>query len=118
MILIESIRRALMAGLGVQEKVKELVDDLIKKGELSESQGAKLVKEWSDKVNKSGDDLGESLTELINKTLEKMNIPTRNELEKLNNKLRSLSARLKKLEESDSTREKQISPLTPENGQR
>ena len=42
----------MLAGFGVQEKVKEFVDDLVKKGELSESQGAKLVKEWSEKVRK------------------------------------------------------------------
>lgn len=100
MTAVESIRRALMAGLGVQEKVKELVDELVKKGELSETQGAKLIKEWSDKVSKSGDDLGKSITGLIDKTLEKMNIPTRGEVERLNKKLQSLSARLKKLEES------------------
>lgn len=105
MTAFESIRRALMAGLGVQEKVKELVDELVKKGELSETQGAKLVKEWSDKVDKSGNNLSKSITELINKTLEKMNIPTRNEVEKLNKKLLSLSARLKKLEESIASEE-------------
>ena len=100
MTLFESIRRALMAGLGMQEKVKELVDELVKKGELSENQGAKLVKEWTDKFSKSGDNLGKSITELINKSLEKMNIPTRDEVEKLNTKIRSLSAKIKKLEES------------------
>lgn len=100
MTLFESIRRALMAGLGVQEKVKELVDELVKKGELSETQGAQLVKEWTDKVGKTGDNLGQGITDVINKTLEKMNIPTRDEIESLNKKVLSVSARLKKLEES------------------
>ena len=49
MTLNEIIHKALMAGLGVPEKMKEMVDDLVKKGELSESQGAKLVKEWSER---------------------------------------------------------------------
>jgi polyhydroxyalkanoate synthesis regulator phasin len=100
MTVFETIRRALMAGLGVPEKVKELVDELVKKGELSETQGAKLVKEWSDKMNKSGDELGKSATELIHKALEKMNVPTKNEVDKLNRKIQTLSTRLKKLEES------------------
>lgn len=100
MTIFETLRRALMAGLGVQGKVKELVDELVQKGELSETQGAKLVKEWSDKAGRSGDDLIKSITELINKTLEKMNIPTRSEVEKINKKLQSLSTKVKKLEES------------------
>lgn len=103
MTLFESIRRALMAGLGVQEKVKELVDELVKKGELSETQGAQLVKEWTDKVGKSGDNLGQSITDIINKTLEKMNIPTREEIERIDKKLLSISSRLKKIEESRKT---------------
>lgn len=100
MTLFESLRRALMAGLGVQEKVRELVDELVKKGELSETQGAKLVKEWTDKVGKSGEDISKSLKELIDTTLEKMNIPSRDELDRMNRKLQSLSAKVKKLEES------------------
>lgn len=103
MTLFESIRRALMAGLGVQEKVKELVDELVKKGELSETQGAQLVKEWTDKVGKSGDNFGQSITDIINKTLEKMNIPTREEIERIDKKLLSISSRLKKIEESRKT---------------
>jgi polyhydroxyalkanoate synthesis regulator phasin len=103
MTLFESIRRALMAGLGVQEKVKELVDELVKKGELSETQGAQLVKEWTDKVGKSGDNFGQSITDIINKTLEKMNIPTREEIERIDKKLLSISSRLKKIEESRET---------------
>ncbi len=104
MTVFESIRKALMAGLGVQEKVKELVDELVKKGELSESQGSKLVKEWTDKVGKSGDELGKGITEIVSKTLDKMNMPSRNEVEKLHKKVLSLSARIKKLEESIQTR--------------
>lgn len=98
MTLNDLVHRTLMAGLGVPEKLKELVDELVRKGELSESQGAKLVKEWSDKAGKTGEDVGKSITDLINKALEKMNIPTRDEVEKLEKKITALSARVKKLE--------------------
>ncbi|RJQ46684.1 MAG: hypothetical protein C4538_06330 [Nitrospiraceae bacterium] len=100
MTINDLMHKALMAGLGVPEKLKDLIDDLVKKGELSESQGAKLVKEWSDKASKTGDDLNKGLTDFVNKTLEKMNIPTRDEVEKLERKITALSARVKKLEGS------------------
>ncbi len=99
MALFEAIQKALMAGLGMQERLKELVDELIKKGELSKSQGAKLIKGWSDKAGKTREEFDKNITDLINKTLEKINIPTRDEVEKLNRKIQSLSIRLKKLEE-------------------
>jgi polyhydroxyalkanoate synthesis regulator phasin len=87
-----------MAGFGVQEKVKEFIDELVKKGELSESQGAKLIKEWTEKADKSTSELSKSMSELVSKTLEKMNIPTKDDMEKLNKKIQSLSSRVKKLE--------------------
>lgn len=96
----EILHKALMAGIGVPEKVNELIDDLVKKGELSESQGAKLVKECSEKVSKSRDDIAKSITELISKTLEKMNIPARDDVDELRKKVKSLSSRIKKLEDA------------------
>lgn len=105
MTVFESIRKTLLAGIGVPEKVKELVDELVKKGELSKSQGAKLVKEWSDKMSKSGEELSKKPTEIMHKTLEKINIATKDDVEKLNRKILSLSARLKKLEEAAAKKE-------------
>jgi polyhydroxyalkanoate synthesis regulator phasin len=78
MTINEIVHKALMLGIGVPEKVKELVDE----------------------VSKSGDELNNTVSELINKTLEKMNIPTADEVGKLQKKMTALSARVKKLEES------------------
>lgn len=98
MTINEIVHKALMAGIGVPEKINELIDDLVKKGELSESQGAKIVKECSEKVTKSGEDLSKTVSDFIDKALEKMNIPSRDEVEKLEKKMAVLSARVKKLE--------------------
>jgi len=65
MALFDIIRNAMLAGFGVQEKVKEFVDELVKKGELSESQGAKLVKDWSEKVDRNTQDITKSINEAI-----------------------------------------------------
>jgi polyhydroxyalkanoate synthesis regulator phasin len=98
MTIFDVVRNAILAGFGVQEKVKEFIDELVKKGELSESQGARLVKEWAEKADKSTADLSKTISDLVSKTLEKMNIPTREDIERLNKKIQSLSMRVKKLE--------------------
>lgn len=98
MSVFDVVRKALLAGIGVQEKVKEFIDELIKKGELSEAEGAKLIKEWTEKAEKSTEGLRQSITELVNSTLEKMKLPTREEIERLEKKIDRLSERLKKLE--------------------
>ncbi len=98
MTIFDVVRNALLAGFGVQEKIKESIDELVKKGELSETQGAKLVKEWSEKAEKSSDELTKSISDVMAKTLEKMNLPTKENIEDLNKKIKALSARVKKLE--------------------
>jgi poly(hydroxyalkanoate) granule-associated protein len=100
MPIFDIVRRAMLAGFGVQERVKEFIDELVKKGELSESQGAKLVKEWTERAEKSTAELNKTLTELVEKTLQRMNLPTKAEMEKLNKKLQNLSQRLRRLEEA------------------
>jgi polyhydroxyalkanoate synthesis regulator phasin len=96
--IFDVVRNAIFAGFGVQEKVREFIDELVKKGELSETQGAKLVKEWSDKADKGTSDLNKNLSDIMSKTLEKMNIPTKEEYDRLNKKVQHLSARIRKLE--------------------
>ena len=98
MTIFDVVRNALLAGFGVQEKVKEFIDELVKKGELSESQGAKLVKEWSEKADKGASDINKNVSDLMSKTLEKMNIPTKEEFERLTRRVQNLSSRVRKLE--------------------
>jgi len=98
MTIFDAVRNAVLAGFGVQEKVKEFVDELVKKGELSESQGAKLVKEWSEKVEKNTEDIGKNLNEAVAKAMEKMNLAGRDDLGKINEKLDALSERVSKIE--------------------
>jgi len=96
--ILDSLRNAILAGFGIQEKVKEFIDELVRKGELSESQGAKFVKEWSEKADKGSSDLNKNFSELMSKTLEKMNIPTKEEFDRLNKQIQNLSAHVRKLE--------------------
>jgi polyhydroxyalkanoate synthesis regulator phasin len=98
MTVFNLIRNAMLAGFGMQEMVKEFLDNLVKKGELSESQGSKLLKEWTEEAGKTSEQLSKNISEIMTKTLRKMNLPTKDDIEKLNKEIRSLSNRLKKLE--------------------
>ena len=98
MALFDVLRNALLAGFGVQDKVKEFIDELVKKGELNESQGAKLVKEWSDKAEKNTDEISKGLKELIEKTIDTMKFTSKSDLAKLEEKIDALAARVSKIE--------------------
>ena len=96
----EIIRKAMLAGFGVQEKINEYINDLVAKGELSDSQGAKLVKEWTEKAEKSATEMNQTVTDLVNAAIVKVNLASKDELEKLSLKVQALSARVKKLEDT------------------
>ncbi|MBI5848427.1 MAG: phasin family protein [Nitrospirae bacterium] len=102
MAIFDIIRNAMLLGFGVQEKVKEFVDEVVKKGELSESQGAKLVKEWTEKAEKNTEDISNSLNDLLKKTIDKMKLPSKEDLDKMNEQISALTERIKKLEEPKS----------------
>jgi polyhydroxyalkanoate synthesis regulator phasin len=98
MTFFNLIRNAMLAGFGMQEMVKKFIDNLIKKGELSESQGAKLLKEWTEEAGKTSEQLTKNISEIITRTLNRMNLPTKDDIEKLNKEIQSLSNKLKKLQ--------------------
>jgi len=101
MTVSEIIKKAMLAGLGAQEKAKEFIDDLVKAGELSKSEGASLVKEWVSKAEESTKDMDHKVKDAMSAAFEKLNIPTRGDLEKVEKKLQNISARLTKLEGSE-----------------
>ncbi len=101
MTVADVIKRAMLAGLGAQEKAKEFVDELVKAGELSKSDGASLVKEWVSKAEEGRKDLDARIKDAMAAAMEKLNIPSRDDIEKMEKKLQNISARLAKLEGGD-----------------
>jgi polyhydroxyalkanoate synthesis regulator phasin len=98
MNVADIIKRAMLVGLGAQEKARELVDELVKAGELSKSEASALVKEWTSKAEESTKDLDLKVKDTVAGAFEKLNIATRDDLEKLDKKIQGISLRLSKLE--------------------
>lgn len=101
MTVAEIIKRAMLAGLGAQEKAREFIDELVKAGELSKSDASSLVKEWVSKAEDSRREFDNKIKDAIAASLEKFNIPSREDIEKMEKKLQNISARLAKLESTE-----------------
>ena len=98
MNVADVIKKAMLAGLGAQEKARELVEELVKAGELSKSEASTLVKEWASKAEEGTKDMDLKIKDTIAGAFEKLNIPTRDDLEKMEKKIQGIAARLSKLE--------------------
>jgi polyhydroxyalkanoate synthesis regulator phasin len=101
MTVADIIKKAMLAGLGAQEKAREFVEELVKAGELSKSEGATLVKEWASKAEESTKDMDQKVKDAISGAFEKINLPTRDDMDKLKKEMQGLAARLAKLEGGD-----------------
>ncbi|OIP66695.1 MAG: hypothetical protein CO150_09480 [Nitrospirae bacterium CG_4_9_14_3_um_filter_53_35] len=96
--MFETVKKAMMVGLGIQEKIKDFVDDLVKKGEVSKEQSGSLFKDLMSTAEKNLEGLDKTWKDMIRSTMERMNLPTREDLENLEKKVNALSRRLAKLD--------------------
>jgi len=89
------IRKTILAGLGAlaltREKAEKLAKDLVKRGELTKTEEAKFVKDLMKKAEKSRVEAEKRIEKIVEKTLIKLNIPTRKELDALKAKIDKLA---------------------------
>ena len=104
-ILIGNAHKLFQASLGaamlVQDEVVHLADKLIEQGEATESKSRKRVDEFVDGRKKETKDMTKKLEKNWDKQmgnlLHRMNIPTRAEINTLNNKITRLTKKVDEL---------------------
>ena len=78
------------------EKIEEAVAEIVKKGQLSEKEGKELVADLIEKSKKAKKELAEKVEKIITITLQKMNIPSRKEIEELRTRVDRLEKEAEK----------------------
>ncbi len=85
--MLELIHRILYTGIGMaaltEQKAREIVDDLVEKGEVSAQEGKKLAQDLMDKAKHHRDEFKQSVTEEVGKIIEKSQLISRQEFEDL-----------------------------------
>ena len=88
------IKKAVMAGLGIEAQGREKFEELVRRGEQSQTDCAKAVKEFITEAEKSAKKLEEKGRKVADRILEKMPIPTKSDLARLEQKIQELAARV------------------------
>lgn len=99
LLLLDLMNKSLSFSISMQEDVKTFIDTVKTKAEGEGEEKEDLMKDITEQVSKKKDELLSDVSGLFDKALEKMNIPSKEEMDKLNRKVQSLSAKLKKMEE-------------------
>lgn len=99
--MFDVLKRFALIGLGAlsfsEEKLKQCIDDLIKRGEVSEEEGDDLFKRCTRRAEEEKDSIEEWMKEKLGEILKKMDIVTRDDIGKLEKELKSLDKRIKEL---------------------
>jgi polyhydroxyalkanoate synthesis regulator phasin len=94
-MVFDLVKKALLAGLGIQDAVRTFLDDLVKRGELNDADAARLLKDWMNKAEESAKEIERKVNDRVNKTLGLMNLPSRDDIARLEEQIENLSKLLK-----------------------
>ena len=103
--MLDLARKVVLATIGAvaltQEELEKFVNKLIEKGEIAEKDGRKLINDAREKRRKKSEDVKSGTESQIDRRMEdllgRMNIPTKTDIESLNEKISALSEKIDEL---------------------
>ncbi len=102
--LTELLRKALLATLGAaviaQEEIETLINKLIERGEIAEKDGKKLMHEMMEKRKKQTKSVEDGVNKNLKDVLDRMNIPTKSDIDTLSVKISNLSKKIDDLKKT------------------
>ena len=97
------LKKTVLAGIGAfnlsKKRATEIVEGLIKEGELAEGEKAKAIKELMEKGGERAKEFTREVEEQVKKAMAKLRGPSKEEVENLKQEISDLKAKLKDLEE-------------------
>jgi poly(hydroxyalkanoate) granule-associated protein len=104
--ILESLRRVLLASVGAValtiEEIGDLVDKLVERGEIAEQEGKKLINEIKQKRMKKADEAEDMASTRMREMMDKMDIPTKSDIDDLSAKIATLSKKVDELKKAQS----------------
>jgi poly(hydroxyalkanoate) granule-associated protein len=107
--LVEGLRKLLLASIGAvamtRDEVETFVNKLVERGELAQKDGEKLLKELRSRVREGRPQVqkvGERVEQGMEEFLNRLNIPSKRDIDDLSAKIAQLSARVDELRKHQS----------------
>ncbi|MEP9412610.1 MAG: phasin family protein [Candidatus Brocadia sp.] len=102
-MITDIISKVINLGFGAlivtKENVEELIDEMVKKGEIRKEEAKAQVNELLKKVSSSKQEIVSMIEKIVENVLHKLDIPTRNELQQMQKKLEEIIKRLESRED-------------------
>ncbi|OIO87631.1 MAG: hypothetical protein AUK03_17715 [Anaerolineae bacterium CG2_30_64_16] len=102
--LLGSARKVLLAGIGAvalaQDQAEDFVNRLVARGEIAAADGRKLLREVAERRKKGAKKVEGGLDKRVEEVLDRMNIPTKAEIEALGDKISELATKIDELKQA------------------
>ena len=102
--MTELLRRMFLATIGAaviaQEEIETLVNKLVERGEIAEKDGKKLINEAMEKRKSKTVSVGDEIGKSVENVLNKMNIPSKADVDVLSQKIAALSKKIDDLKKT------------------
>jgi polyhydroxyalkanoate synthesis regulator phasin len=93
-IMIDLIKKTLLAGVGLaamtKDKVEELAEELTEEGELSEKEAKELLNDLLKRSKRAKKDLNKKMENVVRKVLKKMDVATKKDITRLDRKIQNI----------------------------
>ncbi|MCD4846452.1 MAG: hypothetical protein K8R25_18415 [Methanosarcinales archaeon] len=101
--MIEIIKKLGLFGIGAlaltEEKINEIVKELIDEGEINKEEGKKFIRELIEEQKKQKEEIESRISETVKETLGKSKTEITEDIKRLEKKIDKLEEELKKLSE-------------------
>ena len=92
--MFDLLKKTMLTGIGIASMTKDKIEELGKKisaeSKLTEEEGKKMVNDLLKQSEKAREDLEAQIQKLVKKSLEKLDIPTREDLNRLEKRIKKL----------------------------
>jgi poly(hydroxyalkanoate) granule-associated protein len=96
-VMLDTVRKVWLAGLGTleltEEKLEELLRDLIKRGELTEQEARTFAQQSKQRLAARRDELQREVREAVQRALRGFDVATRQDIEALTRRVEELEKR-------------------------
>ena len=103
-MVYETLRKLLLAGLGTvvvaQDEMEHFIEKMVEKGEIAEKDARKLIKDVVDRRREGAKKAEAEIDKRVEEALNRMNIPTKADIEALSNKITTLTKKVEELKKS------------------
>jgi poly(hydroxyalkanoate) granule-associated protein len=98
---VDMTRKVLLASIGAvaiaQEELETFVNKLVERGEIAEQDGKKLVRDVMERRKKEAKKAEDELEKRMEEILDRMNVPTKSDIEALSAKITALTKKVDEL---------------------